>query len=173
MKLIVVSDIHGRYERLSALIDMHRDADALIFLGDGLSDLWRADAYIHGFTVYSVKGNCDGLSFFSDHDAPDELALSFEGYRFFAIHGHTRSVKSGLDGAIAAAHSRGADVLLYGHTHVAEERYIPEGTELPFGNTERAMWAFNPGSLGDRTASFGIIQIKKGHILMSHGNLKN
>lgn len=173
MKLIVVSDIHGRYERLSRVMDMHRDADGLIFLGDGLRDLGRADAYSYPFTVYSVRGNCDGFSFFGEgNDAPEELTLCFEGFRFFALHGHTKGVKSGIDGAVAAASARGADVLLYGHTHIAEERYLPEGSELPFGETEKPLWVFNPGSLGasgEGRGNFGLIEIKKGHILMSHG----
>lgn len=171
MKLVVVSDVHGRYSRLRELMDMHSDADGLIFLGDGLRDLDRADAYSYRFTVYAVRGNCDGLSLFGeDRDAPEELMLSLGGFRFFAIHGHTRGVKSGTDGAVAAAHARGADVLLYGHTHLPEERYLPEGSQLPYGETERRMWIFNPGSLG-YDGSFGLIQIKDRQLLLSHGRL--
>ena len=44
MRLLIVSDSHGRYERLSELLDRQRGVDALIFLGDGLADLERADA---------------------------------------------------------------------------------------------------------------------------------
>ena len=58
MRLLVVSDIHGRYERLAKLIDSQKGIDALIFLGDGLSDLDRADAYDRGISVISVKGLC-------------------------------------------------------------------------------------------------------------------
>ena len=125
MKIIVVSDTHGRYDRLVTLMQMHKDADALIFLGDGLNDLNRADAYSYPFTVYSVKGNCDGFSFFSQGlPASDELTLCFEGYKFFIIHGHTRSVKNNMDRAILASRTKDADVLLYGHTHVAKwERF--------------------------------------------------
>ena len=38
-KLIVVSDSHGNRDGLRAVLNAHRDADALIFLGDGLNDL--------------------------------------------------------------------------------------------------------------------------------------
>lgn len=171
MKLLVVSDIHGRYDRLRSVMDMHRDADALIFLGDGLRDLMRADAYSYGFTVFSVKGNCDGISFLTPaEDCPDELCFNFEGFRFFALHGHTRGVKSGTDRAIYAAMAREADILLYGHTHIPEERYLPEGIS-EYGKPLRI---FNPGSLGasgDGKGHFGLIQIKNGNILMSHGAL--
>ena len=171
MKLIVVSDTHGRYDRLARLMDMHKDADALIFLGDGLNDLSRADAYSYPFSVYAVKGNCDGISFFSLRPAAeDEMTLTFEGYKFFVIHGHTRSVKNNMDRAILASRTKGADVLLYGHTHVATDRYIPEGED---GN--KPLRLFNPGSLGasgDGEAHFGLIEIRNGNILTSLGVLK-
>ena len=169
MKLIVVSDIHGRYDRLISVMDMHRDADALIFLGDGIRDLMRADAYSYSFTVYSVRGNCDGISFLSpDENTPDELCLTFEGFRIFALHGHTRGVKSGSERAIYAAMDKEADLLLYGHTHIPEEKYLPEQSN----GYPKPLRIFNPGSLGasgDGKGHFGLIQIKNGNILMSHG----
>ena len=116
MRLLVVSDIHGRYERLAKLIDSQKGIDALIFLGDGLSDLDRADAYDRGISVISVKGNCDGFSFFGN-DAPSEHTQTLEGFKIFMLHGHTRGVKSGLGEAISAAVQRDADILLFGHTH--------------------------------------------------------
>ena len=42
MTFLIVSDTHGRYERLRQLCEKYPNADALIFLGDGLSDLDRA-----------------------------------------------------------------------------------------------------------------------------------
>ncbi len=174
MKLIVVSDIHGRSERLTEVLKMHRDADALIFLGDGLRDIWRADADTYGFPVYSVRGNCDGLSLFGvNADAPDELTVSFESFKFLIMHGHTRNVKGGEGRAVAAALEAGADVLLYGHTHEAVERYLPEGSEILFGKSGKPLYIFNPGSLGDRRAEFGIIEIRGGQILFSHGSVEN
>ena len=171
MKIIVVSDTHGSHERLKALMDMHKDADALIFLGDGLYDLRRADAYSYPFTVYAVRGNCDSISLLSSTIyAEDEMTLCFEGYKFFIIHGHTRSVKNTMNRAILAARTKGADVLLYGHTHVANDKYIPEDED---GN--KPLRIFNPGSLGsswDGEAHFGLIEIRNGHILTSHGVLK-
>lgn len=171
MKIIVVSDSHGRHDRLATLMQMHKDADALIFLGDGLNDLNRADAYSYPFTIYSVKGNCDGFSFFSQGlPAEDEMTLCFEGFKFFIIHGHTRSVKNNMDRAILASRTKGADVLLYGHTHVAADKYIPEDEA---GN--KPLRIFNPGSLGashDGEAHFGVIEIRGGNILTSLGVLK-
>ncbi len=176
MKLIVVSDIHGRYERLSEVMELHRDADALIFLGDGLRELLRADAYSYPFTVYSVSGNCDSFSAFSNYldNAPEELILNFEGYRFYLLHGHTKSVKSGLDRLTVAANSREADVVLFGHTHLTLEKYLPAGSEAGRGELKKPLYLFNPGSLGasgDGRAHFGLVEIRQGNILFSHGTL--
>ncbi len=169
MKLLVVSDSHGKYERLTAVMNMHRDADALIFLGDGLAELVRADAYSYPFTVFSVKGNCDGFSMLqAGLSSPEELVFTLGGFRFFALHGHTRGVKHGYERAINAALEREARVLLFGHTHIPEERYLPadEGG-VP-------LYLFNPGSLGasaDGRAHFGVIEIRGDQILFSHGVL--
>ena len=35
MKIIVVSDSHGREENLKRVIEMHRNADVFLHLGDG------------------------------------------------------------------------------------------------------------------------------------------
>lgn len=170
MKLLVVSDTHGKHARLSGLLDMHADADALIFLGDGLGDLWRADAYQRGMSVISLKGNCDGFSFFGD-DAPTELCQTVGGFKFFMLHGHTRSLKSGFDKAVAAAAAREADVVLFGHTHLALEKYLPEGEDVGGTLLKKPLRLFNPGSLGEK-GEFGLIDIRNGQMLMSHGVYK-
>ena len=146
----------------------------MIFLGDGLSDLVRADAYSYPFTVFAVRGNCDVQSFLLRNDAPTEMVLNFEGFKFFVLHGQTRGVKSGIDNALLAAKSKGADVLLYGHTHVAEEKYIPEGTIIANVVPVGPMYVLNPGSLGssgDGKAHFGLIEIRNGQILTSLGTI--
>ena len=171
MKLLVVSDIHGRCDRLIRVLQMHRDADALVFLGDGLRDLERADVESYGFTVFAVKGNCDGTSFLHpESDPPAELCFTFDGFRFFALHGHTKGVKHSTNMAIYAAMEREADILLYGHTHIPEEKYFsPERLEY-----SKPLRVFNPGSLGnseDGWGHFGLIQISDGNILMSQGKI--
>ena len=174
MKIIVVSDIHGRYERLIELMDMHKDADALIFLGDGLADLTRADAYSYPFTVFAVRGNCDVQLFPWRDDVPVEMTLNFEGFKFLILHGHSRSVKSGLDDALLASKAKGANVLLYGHTHVPQEKYLPEGTKINNWISIGPLHILNPGSLGDSSdgkAHFGLIEIRNGQILTSLGVL--
>ena len=166
MTLLIVSDTHGRYDRLSRLFEMHKNADALIFLGDGLSDIDRACAQNYNFTVFAVRGNCDALggSLFT-LCAKDELIFNLEGVNFFALHGHTRQVKSSIVNAIYAADERGADVLLFGHTHEPRLTYI-SAEEY---NLSRSMYIFNPGSLA--SYSYGLCEIRKGQVLLSHGTV--
>ena len=172
MKLLVVSDTHGAYGKLALLLKMHRDADALIFLGDGLSDLQRAGVDGMPLCVFSVRGNCDS-SLFGD-GVPEERELGLGGSRFLAMHGHTRGVKYGLEEAVSAAVGSGADVLLYGHTHAPFEKYLPAGSDFFGVNIEKPLYIFNPGSLGsayDGHSYFGIIEAREGGILFSHGTL--
>lgn len=167
MKLLVLSDTHGRIDRVARVLKLHSDADAILFLGDGLSDIARSGADIG--KLFCVRGNCDGFSFNSNIYSPDELSLCFDGYNILMMHGHIHGVKSGIDRAVNYAAAKGADVLLFGHTHIACERYIPADDER-----EKPLYVFNPGSLGagqGGEASYGLIQIRKGNILFSHGKL--
>lgn len=66
-------------------------------------------------------------------------------------HGHLFGVKSGYERIAEYAADRGADVVLFGHTHYKTLRH---GT--PFSPA-----LFNPGSLRD-THSYGVITITDG-----------
>lgn len=61
MKVLVVSDVHGRVTLLRWLLK-NETADALFFLGDGLYDLNQAIAAngaAPDYPIYRVRGNCD------------------------------------------------------------------------------------------------------------------
>ena len=167
MTILVISDTHGRSDRIRELLRLHSEASAVLFLGDGLRDLPQDLTVSERPRLYAVSGNCDPY-LVSGISLGEEALVNFGSYRFLLMHGHRHSVKSGRERAVSYAMARGADVLLYGHTHVPEERYIPpeEGG--------RPLWIFNPGSLGapqDGSPSYGLIQIRGGQILFSHGRL--
>ncbi|MBQ9086356.1 MAG: YfcE family phosphodiesterase [Clostridia bacterium] len=173
MTLLVLSDTHGRRDRVLEVIALHPEAYAVLFLGDGIRDLPEELFALGRPMLAAVRGNCD-MVWGSEPSLGEELLLSFGSYRFLLMHGHRYGVKSGTGRAVAYAAARGADVLLYGHTHVAEERYLPEGTDLGGKGSERPMWVFNPGSLGapaEGHPSYGLIQIQNGQLLFSHGSL--
>lgn len=165
MKLLVLSDSHGRTDHLHAVLTMHADAAGLIFLGDGIRDL-PAEA---GMRVWPVRGNCDVFTLFDGDPAPDERLEVIGGIRIAALHGHTRAAKAGYGRLMALGVERDADVVCFGHTHEPHEQCIPAG-EVFFGRPlERPLYLFNPGALN--AGWFGLITIQRGQILLSHGQL--
>lgn len=146
MRILVVSDTHGKNTNLFDLLKKVKPIDFLVHCGDsdGLED------YIEEFSgcpVVMVRGNCD----YACPLNADEL-ITVPGHRIFVTHGHTYAVKSGLLNLCEKAAERGADIALYGHTH------IPDLTEL------RGITMLNPGSLSEprqigRKCTYGIIDI--------------
>ena len=136
--------------------------------GDGIGDLELIDP-VASRAVCAVKGNCDVFSLFSaeKNEFSEERLLVFGDRHILMMHGHTKGVKHGIESALLYAYDRGADVLLFGHTHMPLEKYFPEGSVVDGVTLERPMYAFNPGSLGE--SSFGYIEIRGKDILFSHG----
>jgi len=170
MKLLVLSDTHGRIDVISRVLKMHSDADAILFLGDGISDMIRC--LDNTERLYCVRGNCDGNTFSQNIYAPKELLITFGEYNILMMHGYNYGVKGTLTHALKYAAQREADVLLYGHTHIALEKYFPSDTDIDGVKLKKPLYAFNPGSLYSSyggEASYGLIQIKNKNILFSHG----
>ena len=169
MKIIVVSDIHGRGEYLDRVMSLNPDFDGVFFLGDGARDIDAEKITGSGRLFCGVLGNCDPLYTPLGYPFSEELLISPCEYTVMLTHGHAYSVKSGYERAAAYAYKRGADILLFGHTHIPMEKYYPAGSELGDIVTERPLWIMNPGSL--REGSYGLLQTKKREILFSHGIL--
>ena len=164
MTILIISDTHGRGDRIRRLLAHVRDAETLVFLGDGLSDLDEVmtDCKI---PVLSVRGNCD---FFSHHAVPLESTVNLDGVPIYLHHGHETGVKRGVQGALVRAVKEQADICLFGHTHEAYLSYAD------YGDGTRRICLFNPGSLGrspDGRAHYGVLTIKNGNFLLSHGIL--
>ncbi|MBE6595454.1 MAG: YfcE family phosphodiesterase [Ruminococcaceae bacterium] len=168
MNILIASDSHGRADRLGEAV-RRAGADVLLFLGDGLRDLFvLPDA----MTVRAVRGNCD---FFGAGDVPLTRLEIFGKYRVFLTHGHTFSVKSGPGAAVLAAARADADVLLYGHTHVPYECTLPAGTPLADGSTlQRPLLVVCPGSVGEPQRgepTFATLTLRDNGILAGFGKL--
>ena len=127
-KIIVISDTHGNRAGIDKLKSLFEENDYIIHLGDGAGDVREImDTYPE--KVYFCRGNCDFLPY------PEEGELEIEGCKIFYCHGHKYGVKSGLEGITQEGVRRGADVVLYGHTHRA---LITQSDNLTL---------INPGSL--------------------------
>ena len=145
MRILVCSDSHGRRDRLILALEQQRGAENLVFLGDGAAD---ADFFAHepGRQAYLVRGNCDGNS---------QLPLWEEfiamGKKILCTHGHCSQVKFGLEGLLRAGRERGADLVLFGHTHE------------PLFFYEDGITLFNPGSIHD--GNYGFVDITQAGIV--------
>ena len=161
-ELLILSDIHGGVHRAKEAIAAHRNCTTVLFLGDGIRhiDALRAAAPDKAFVC--VRGNCD---LFWDSDAPDECTIELCGHRIFLCHGHTRAVKAGLGGLLAAAKAARADIALFGHTHLVHEEYDPES----------GIYLLNPGSIGesrDGRYTYGVLTLDAKNVLFSVGEVR-
>ena len=170
MKYVVISDVHGRSDLVDRVMLLHSDREGALFLGDGIRDISTEELTRGGRLFGGVRGNCDYFRINTcGYDFPDELFIRLAEYNVLMMHGHTHSVKSGIEDAVVYASQRGADILLYGHTHIPTERYYPEGTCVGGCIIKRPLWVMNPGSLGEH--SYGLLQIRNGQVLISHGKI--
>jgi len=145
MRILVVSDTHGRWTRLYDAVRAVPDADEIIHLGDGAEDVEKCIESITGCRIICVAGNCDIRS----HN-PEIRLLTLSGKRVLCTHGHNYRVKMGPDRLVYAAMEQQADICLFGHTHTAACFYH-EGIHF-----------MNPGSLGaprDGKPTFGVVDI--------------
>lgn len=142
MRILVVSDSHGMEADLRRAILAQPKAEVVIHLGDGEAEARRLKASFPEKTFLQVRGNCDWGS-----DCPTVGEYTVDGVKLFYTHGHVYGVKSGLYGAVCAARERGAQVLLFGHTHRALTDY------------EDGLHILNPGAVSGWQASYGTLDI--------------
>ena len=146
LRYLIFSDSHGKREPMLELYKQYPN-DGIIHLGDYIGDarwlLQRTD----GHPVYQVRGNCDygmvGL---------EEQLLELGGAKLMLCHGHSYGVKGGYGAAIAAAKAKGADALLFGHTH------------QPYLEEREGILVMNPGSMASPFGQYGIIEIEDGKV---------
>ena len=132
MKLLILSDSHGNVYNIRTALIKHRDADRIVFLGDGERDFDNVGEELAGRPLTMVCGNCDFGSLLN----PVEL-LRINDRIVFCTHGHRQFVKYGTDELIMQGQKAGASLILFGHTHEQYESYF-EGTYI-----------LNPGSINN------------------------
>ena len=165
MDVLIFSDSHGRARNIEEAIGRQISApDAVIFLGDGLRDLDRCDT--GNSELYCVRGNCDTFSPFYDEE---EQLIMLGGVRIFIAHGHRYSVKSGYSVIAERAARRGADIVMFGHTHVPLSIRFEKGEKIGDTVTEKPLYLFNPGSIAE--GYFGTLTVNGGAILLNNANL--
>lgn len=149
MVIAVISDTHNYNSIVRNVLKSIEDADIAIHLGDVVEDAEYIAQHFKGKTIY-VRGNCDMNSF-----VPNERLEIIEGKKVFITHGHNYRVKEGMLKLKYKAEEIGADIVLYGHTHISLVEYY------------QGILFINPGSpslCGKGKNSVAIIEIKQNQI---------
>ena len=160
MKILVMSDTHGKRTRVFNIIKEHRDADALFYLGDGEADLELGliengiDGNADGsMRVFQVCGNCD-------RDSKEEVTIKTTqgGVPFLLTHGFDQSVEYGTKRLVEQAKEKGCQVALYGHIH---KQCLEE---------EDGVITYNPGAV--LNGEYGLIYIENGQLRFEHKKIE-
>jgi putative phosphoesterase len=144
MRFLIFSDTHGLREPMNELYKLYPN-DGILHLGDYIADAkWMLDR-TNGHPVYQVKGNCDYGA-----NGLEQQLLELGGVKILMMHGHRFGVKSGYGAALAEGLRQGAQVVLFGHTHI------------PFMEQRNGVLLMNPGSLHNPNREYGILEIENG-----------
>lgn len=111
MRILIISDTHGRHANLETILEKIKPIDMLIHLGDAE----REEYYIEALAecpVEIVAGNNDYFS-----QLPKEKEIQIGRYKVFLTHGHYYYVSMGTEHLCEEAEARGADIVMFGHTH--------------------------------------------------------
>ncbi len=148
MKILIISDTHGSNQGLEEAIEAHPDIDMLIHLGDG-EDLEEEIHMMVSCPVHMVRGNNDYFC-----DLPMEEEFDLAGRHVFITHGHSYGVSLDERTLRQEARARGADIVMYGHTH------------RPVCHEDKGLLILNPGSptyprQSDRRGTYMIMEISE------------
>lgn len=150
MRIGIMSDSHGDFQAIEKAAAAAKNLDLWLHAGDYCSDADHLKL-VSGINVISVAGNCDGLA----AKSPADEFVGIDGKQIWLTHGHQSGVKFGTANLIAAARGYGADVVVYGHTHIAEVVRLED------------LLVVNPGSVArpqQANASFAVLTIEAGKI---------
>jgi len=164
MKILVFSDSHGSSRGIARAIESHSDTpvEAIIHLGDGTADMKLIRQIYPQFAYACVAGNYEEAT--TPYDEQGSLVLqttlNFGGKNFLLLHGHKFGVKSDLARLALYAKSRGADIALFGHTHLAVDVNV------------QSAHLFNPGTISlSYPQTYGVIQIANNTIVTGIGKI--
>jgi uncharacterized protein len=116
--VIIVSDSHGLQGELRMIKDRHQnEAEAFIHCGDSELD-YHSDE-MTGF--HKVRGNCD-----FDRNYQEDIDFSVGEMKFFVTHGHLYNVKMNLMSLSYRADEVRAQIVCFGHSHLAGAEKVGE-----------------------------------------------
>lgn len=148
MRVLIVSDTHGRHSALDRALNEAGRIDVFVHLGD----IEGGEDYVNAVVdceKHIVRGNND---FFSDLPREEEFRLG--KYKVFITHGHAYYVSLDPEYIAEEARARDVDIVMFGHTH------------KPYFEQKDGLTILNPGSLSfprqdGRKGSYMIMEISE------------
>lgn len=128
MKVLVISDSHGRLENFEKVWEKENDCRYFLHCGDIEGDEERFQKL--PCPIAMVAGNMD---FFSPLER--ELVIEQYGHRILLVHGNRERVGEDLQVLLYKALQNRCDVVCFGHTHV------------PLYTVQEGVTFVNPGSI--------------------------
>lgn len=122
----------------------------ILHAGDLLEDAQRLAA-LSGIPFTGVVGNCDYLI-----AGPQETTLELGGKKIFLTHGHNYRVKYGYRELIRRGQELRANIVVFGHTHVAQVFWEEDILFINPGST------FQPRDGG--RPSYAIVEMVEGRV---------
>lgn len=111
MKVLIISDTHGRDINIDSVLEKEKELDMLIHLGD----IEGSEGYIEsvsGCPCEMVRGNNDYFS-----NLPAEKVIEIGKYKALLTHGHYYNVSVELRSIVMEAVERNVDIVMFGHIH--------------------------------------------------------
>ncbi len=146
MKIIVLSDTHGKLKKVYDIMSKINDPDLIIHCGDYCSDAQTIEEEF-GIPVESVPGNCDGggRDSYKIIDTPAGKIMITHGHELGAGYNETLLLYS--------AEEQECKAVCFGHTHV------------PVCEKIDGIYLINPGSLSKprdgSSGSYAVITVEK------------
>ena len=129
MKILVISDSHGRNDDVAGVIRQVGHIDMLIHCGDVEGSAYTIREAAHA-ECHIVAGNND---FFDS--LPEEEEFMIGSHRAYLTHGHHYYISVGTEMLKSEAKARGFDIVFFGHTH------------KPLIERDENLLIINPGSI--------------------------
>ena len=129
MRVLIVSDTHGRHMNFDQALEKAGKIDLLIHLGD----VEGGEDYIEAMVdceKHMVRGNNDLFSYL-----PAEEEFWIGTKKVFITHGHSYYVSMETERIREEGAARNADIVMFGHTH------------RPYFEEKDGLVVLNPGSL--------------------------
>ncbi|WP_156291216.1 metallophosphoesterase [Oceanobacillus salinisoli] len=166
-EVLILSDSHGLTDKITEIKKRHQ-IKTIIHCGD--SELDFESKPLDG--MYKVAGNCD-----FDSRYPNEEVITVGELTFFVTHGHLYHVKSNVMSLSYRAEEVGANVICFGHTHIAGAEQVdqqlfvnPGSIRLPRNRREKTYAIMKWESINDVHVNFYSVDGEEVRELAYHGS---